>query len=139
MSHWSKIEEQAAGYWRLRLLLVIYRYFGRFVLQIAVLPAVLSVFLFSAKMRRFSWEFLNNVYLYKKQQGDLTLAKPSLGDIFKHFYSFADSLADKVDSWEGRIAAEKIEIQNQDVFDEFVANLQNKCGPVFVFFPLGDI
>lgn len=139
MSHWSKVEEQAAGYKRLKFLLILYRLFGRAILQVAVLPAVLSVFLFSKKMRDFSFDYWKNLYEYKNKIGDKSSMKPNMGLVFKHFYTFADSLADKVASWEGKIPLQKMKVQNQEVFDEFVHKLNTGQGTFLICSHLGNI
>lgn len=138
-SHWSKIQEKGAGYWRLRLLLLMYRYFGRFVLQIAILPAVLGVFLFSGSMRNFSGQYLQRIYKKKITQGDSTFPEPNLWSVFKHFYTFADSLADKMVSWEGKIGLESLKIETPDGFNDFNEDIKAKRGPFLICSHLGNI
>ncbi len=139
MTHWSGISEKGAGYWRLRLLLFVYRCFGRFVLQIFIFPVVFSVFLFSAPTRNFSLQYLERVCKQKLLKEGACELKPDLWTAFRHFYSFADSLADKVASWEGKINVHCLSMEHPEVFSEITDNLKNNKGVFFICSHLGNI
>lgn len=139
MSHWSKIKEQGAGYWRLQASLKIYQIFGKKTLRLLLYPIVFCIFIFAPKVRNYSRLYLTKIYQIKKSAGDNSFKKPNFIAVFKHIFSFAESLLDRVDSWSGNMELRKLNIKNPQELDEVFAEIDKKNGPFFVCSHLGNV
>lgn len=134
--HWSSIKEQAAGFFRLELMLLIYKILGRFWVQILLYPIVFFTIISNKKLRNSSKEYLQQIYLIKKFDKSF---KPSFWNIFKHNLYFADSLVDRVESWFGNIKVDNLNIKTTDSFNEIKYLIENKKGVFLIGSHLGNM
>jgi predicted LPLAT superfamily acyltransferase len=116
---------------QLRLMFFFFRHFPLFVLRILAFPVSFFYWLFGAKQRRFSKEYLARISEYGKPLG----YKPAKSS-YKHFAAFALSLCEKVQAWGGRIYNKDIDYSG-DV-DAFVGQLNNSQGLILIISHLGN-
>lgn len=134
--HWTSIKERSAGFFRLRFMLLIYRIFGRSVLQIFIYPVVFFSVISSKKLRAASRQYLEQIY---QKKGQNNFKKPNIFSIFKHVFTFADSLVDRVESWSGNVNLDHLHIKTPEVFAKLIKHLEEKKGAVFISSHLGNI
>jgi predicted LPLAT superfamily acyltransferase len=93
--HWSTMKE--AGALRgLRFLILIYNIFGRFVLNIILVPVMAYFFIRRGHARRSSMDYLRRV----KASNPQSLPDQSIGWLcYLHFWTFGHSLLDKYIAW----------------------------------------
>jgi predicted LPLAT superfamily acyltransferase len=136
-AHWTSQKEQAAGYWLLKLLLILFRLFPVVVLRLIAFPVGFFYFLFSAKARTESRRFLEKAAPYT---GDPAIAKKCrsrLGPL-RHIISFSLTLVEKLQSWGGKFPYKNIHFQNDDI-GELVEALENEKGIFLITSHLGNI
>jgi predicted LPLAT superfamily acyltransferase len=133
VSHWSALKEKSCGYWQLKSLLIIYKLFGRGALKISLYPVVFVFHIVSKQTREFSAQYLNRIYKYGN------LPKVTYFSTFKHVFSFADALVDKVIAWSGNIMMSAISIQTPEHYEDLINNLNNKQGVFLICSHLGNI
>lgn len=136
MQHWTEIKERASGFLRLRFMLLVYRVCGRKILQIWLYPIVFFVVVFNKKLRDASRQYFQQIYLTK---GKDNFKKPNTLTIFKHVFCFADSLADKVESWSGNIPIDKLKFHTPEVYAKLVKNLDANQGVLLIGSHLGNM
>lgn len=101
-SHWAALEERGAyaGLW---VLAVVYRFLGRTVCMVCIVPVILYFYLTGGEQRRCSREFLNRVYA----AGGLR-ERPGHIQALRHFYTFGASALDTLAAWTGNMPLSKI-------------------------------
>ena len=95
MARWFEHKEFSTGLLRLYTLYYIYKILGRRVLKFIVFFIILFSYPFLKKARLASGLYFSNLYAYT---GDKTY-RPRFKNHFKHVYTFAKALVDKVASW----------------------------------------
>ena len=106
--HWSRQAERGA-YWSMWISLQIYRLFGRRGMPLVLYPLVTYFFLTNAPARRASREFLTRAH----ECGGAQPHPPRALDVFRHFYSFADGVVDRLAAWRGEIRHEDVHFEGQ--------------------------
>lgn len=134
--HWSEIKEKSAGFFRLRFLLLIYKIFGRATLQIFIYPVIFFSVLSSKKLRAASYQYLQKIYLAKTPSN---FAKPNIISVFKHVFSFALALIDKIESWLGSLDLDSLNIKTPEAYNNLLKNLENKKGVFLISSHLGNM
>jgi predicted LPLAT superfamily acyltransferase len=119
MAKWTQDAEFGAGALRLRLLLGVYRLLGARFLKAAILPIVLVAFVFRKNARRASRGYFARLHAFS---GRAEL-RPSLLNSFRHLYSFAASLVDKLGAWTGGVIDGDIEQCNEDAVQRVLGSL----------------
>ena len=128
--HWSQIQE-AGAVLGMKFLFWVYRLLGRPVMYLALAPVMVYFFALRAASRQASLDYLARVHTYDANQ-----PRASLWLSFKHFFSFAACLVDKLAAWTGRIPLEQIQLHGIDLFDQLIARQQ---GAIIVVSHLGNL
>ena len=134
--HWSQHEEQTAGYWHVKLLLIIFKIFPVFVLRIIAFPVGFFYFLFSKKGRTESQRFLGKAAALVSTETAKKCRSP-FGSL-RHIISFSLSLVEKIETWGGKFPFRALHFQDDDVGD-LVQNLENGKGVFVITSHLGNI
>jgi len=129
--HWSQQAERGV-YWSMWLSHQVYRVFGRRGLTVVLYPLVTYFFLTNAPARRASRAFLTRVHACGGDQK----YPPTARDVHRHFFTFADCVADRIAAWRGDIRHEHVEFDGQDRLLEQNASGQ---GAVLITSHLGNI
>jgi len=97
--HWSATEERH-GLWGIRLMLQVYRLFGRRAFQLLLYPVIGYFWLTGRAPRKASRDYLQRLreFAQGRQQ---TLPAPL--NSFRHFMRFGDAMLDKLASWRGEL------------------------------------
>jgi predicted LPLAT superfamily acyltransferase len=134
--HWSRHGEEAAGYWQLKFLLVLFKILPVFFFLIIAFPVGFFYYLFSIRARTESRRFLGRVIPFI---GDPKTAKKLRSPFapVRHIISFSLSLIEKLQSWGGRLPFRHIHFQNDDI-GELTGDLENGKGVFLVFSHLGN-
>ncbi len=123
---WYEVKERSAGEKRLILTYYIYKFFGRIPVVIIAFFVALATFLSAKDLRNCSKKYLAKVNI-----------KPDNFNIFKHFFSYALSLVDKIEIFAGNFDKKNIIIsENSKRFFDF--SKENK-GAVCIFSHVGNI
>jgi predicted LPLAT superfamily acyltransferase len=130
-AHWSEYKEEAAGYWHLKLILILFRLLPVIVLRIIAFPVSLCYFLFSKRARRESRRFL------EKAAAVAELSPKKLHSL-KHISAFSLSLIEKVESWGGRVPFKRVCFQDDDI-GTLVSGLENGKGALLITSHIGNI
>ncbi|MDF1790477.1 MAG: glycosyltransferase [Thalassobaculaceae bacterium] len=118
--HWASLQERG-GYWVLSFMLMTYRVFGRAVFS-AILRVVISYyFVFNARARRASLDYLRRV-----RAVDAAALGPAEGSLlrpsFSHFVSFGEAILDKLRAWNDEIAEDDLVFDNLEAVDAILAS-----------------
>lgn len=132
MAHWSEQKERGGGYFQLQFMLWLYRRMGIRRLRLLVHPVVMGIWFFSPAARRVSRHFLGLVAERLQQTA------PTIGDVYRHFYSFTCALLEKVAAWSGDINLSDIALKTSGVQD-LIGGLQRREGAVLICSHLGNI
>ena len=134
--HWSRLNEQAAGYWQLKFVLFLFFIFPVTVLRIIAFPVGFFYFLFSKRARTESKRYLQKI---APLLDDPKMSK-RCGSFFgplRHIVSFSLSLIEKLQSWGGKYPLKNIHFQDDDIA-ELMRELEDGKGTVLVFSHLGN-
>lgn len=125
-NHWSRIAESGTVL-GMRVLLLIYRVFGRWGFRIGLFPVISYYFLTRKQARQASKQYLqhiSNVY-------------PDLDKLssFQHFLVFGDILLDKLLAWTGQINLSDVSFISDGLFEQALGQRQ---GGIIVISHLGN-
>jgi len=135
--HWSKQKEKAAGYWHVKLLLVLFRLFPVIILRIIAFPVGFFYFLFSKKARTESARYLQKAAPFVTQQDIAKKCRSPFGPL-RHIVSFSLALVEKLQAWGGKFQFNNIHFQNDDV-DKLINELENGKGVFLITSHIGNI
>ena len=135
--HWSRQKEQAAGYWHLKFLLVLFRVFPLIVLRLLAFPVGFFYFLFSKSGRTESHRFLTRAAPFVDNSIAAHRCRSPLGPLM-HIISFSLSLVEKLQSWGGKFLLLDVHYQDDDVA-ELIEGLENGKGAFLITSHLGNI
>jgi predicted LPLAT superfamily acyltransferase len=124
--HWSRIAESGTVL-GMRILLLIYRVFGRWGFRIGLFPVISYYFLSRKQARQASKQYLQR----------LSDTYPDLGQLssFRHFLMFGDILLDKLLAWSGHINLDDISFVSDGLFEQA---LEQQQGGIIVVSHLGN-
>lgn len=128
--HWSNTDERGTVV-GIKILLWIYRVFGRRVLWLFMFPVITFIYLTGKEARLSSKAFFERAHRF-----DDRVPRFNFVVGLKHFCSFANSAFDKLDAWLGRVKREDITYHEKDVFPELIAKKQ---GAIFIGSHLGNL
>ena len=130
-AHWANVKE-VGTLWGIRMLLAIYRVFGRTLLFVALYPVVLYFFVTNRLARAASHEYLDRLTEFAPD----TPIRASRRATFRHFLSFATSVYDRVAAWSGAIVLDDLTFTGR----EALANLiEQRRGAVLVTAHVGSL
>jgi predicted LPLAT superfamily acyltransferase len=130
--HWSEQKEQAAGYWHLRLLLILYRLLPVRAVRLFAFPVGFFYYLLSKKARDQSRRYLEKTAAALKAEGAILPVHP-----LRHITAFALTVVEKVESWGGKVFLERIRFQNDDIGD-LKSRLERGEGALLICSHLGN-
>jgi predicted LPLAT superfamily acyltransferase len=110
--HWSEEKEQAAGYWQVKLILIIFKVCPVIIMRLIAFPVAFFYYIFSKRARYNSRLFLTRVAACCAAEG-----KPFSLRIYRHILAFSLSLIEKVESWGGKVDLSHIHFQDDDIGD----------------------
>ncbi|MCU1718377.1 glycosyl transferase [Pseudomonas sp. 5P_3.1_Bac2] len=105
--HWAQQRERGS-YWLMRLTMGLNRLLGRRLLSPLLYLIVLYFFVFGGKARKSIWEYQQHLAQWSGRD-DL---RPSRRRVFRQFMSFADSLLDKLDVWNGKMSLTRMSLDD---------------------------
>ncbi|MBS0975226.1 glycosyltransferase family 2 protein [Serratia rubidaea] len=97
--HWSAARERQ-GLWGIRLMLKVYKLFGRRAFQLLLYPVIGYFWLTGRAQRQASRDYLQRLRHFA-QQRQRPLPHPL--NSFRHFMRFGDAMLDKLASWQGEL------------------------------------
>jgi predicted LPLAT superfamily acyltransferase len=133
-THWAQIAERGTLV-GLKLLFAVYRYAGRWLFSPMVAFVVVYFGLTSSRARRASSEYLNRVWCFSGGNCQLP-RKPGPWTTFRHFYSFAGAILDKLAAWKGDISIDEIDHVNLQLFE---SRYRRGRGGIWITSHLGNI
>ncbi|WP_448665429.1 glycosyltransferase family 2 protein [Serratia plymuthica] len=128
--HWSATEERH-GLWGIRLMLQVYRLFGRRAFQLLLYPVIGYFWLTGHAQREASRDYLQRLRQFAQ---DRQQALPAPLNSFRHFMRFGDAMLDKLASWRGEL--HDIQLVDRAGFERQIASGQ---GTLILASHLGDI
>jgi predicted LPLAT superfamily acyltransferase len=135
--HWSQHKEKAAGYWHIKLLLILFRLFPVVILRVIAFPVGFFYFLFSKRARIESGRFLQKAAPFVEQPETAKNCRSTFGPL-RHIVSFSLTLVEKIQSWGGKFRFENIHFQEDDV-EELIRELENGKGVFLITSHMGNI
>jgi predicted LPLAT superfamily acyltransferase len=135
--HWSQHKEKTAGYWHVKLLLILFKLFPIIILRVIAFPVGFFYFLFSKRGRTESRRYLQKAAPYAEKPD---IAKKCLSPFgpLRHIVSFSLNLVEKLESWGGKFKFKNIHFQNDDV-EELINELENGKGVFLITSHIGNI
>jgi predicted LPLAT superfamily acyltransferase len=128
--HWSATEERH-GLWGIRLMLQVYRLFGRRAFQLLLYPVIGYFWLTGRTQREASRDYLQRLRRFAQGR---QRALPAPLNSFRHFMRFGDAMLDKLASWRGEL--HDIQLVDRAGFERQIASGQ---GTLILASHLGDI
>jgi predicted LPLAT superfamily acyltransferase len=135
--HWSRHKELAAGYWHVKFLLILFRFFPVIFLRILAFPVGFFYFLFSKKSRVESRRFLKNAAPFIEVPEMARKCRSYLGSL-RHIVSFSLTLVEKIQSWGGKFHFKNIHIQDDDK-GELINGLESGNGVFLITSHFGNV
>jgi predicted LPLAT superfamily acyltransferase len=113
--HWAALEETGI-LWGMRVLLGIYRLFGRPVFRVFLYPVVAYYFLTNTVARKASGEYLRRL---ADRHPELKLDTGGWGS-YRHFIAFAETLLDKIVVWLDTLDPDRVDFHNRPLLLELL-------------------
>ena len=134
--HWSRQNEQAAGYWQLKFLLVLFRLLPVIFLRVIAFPVGFFYFLFSKRGRTESKRFLKTIAPLISDPKTVKKCRSRFGPL-RHIVSFSLALVEKLQSWGGKFPFKDINFHDDDA-GQLIRDLENGKGVFLIFSHLGN-
>lgn len=128
--HWAQISE-AGALTGMRILLACFKLGGRPLFKLVLLPVIGYFFAFNRRARGYSMSYLERVI----RCGGLPNKSSRYWLSARHFWSFGNALIDKFAVWMGQIPRAKVQIHNDDMIADLIAQRQ---GAVLLLSHLGN-
>jgi len=135
--HWSQHKEKAAGYWHVKLILILFKLFPVIILRVIAFPVGFFYFLFSRKARAESRRYLQKAAPFVTKPELAQKCRSPFGAL-RHIVSFSLNLVEKLQAWGGKFQFKNIHFQNDDV-EELIRELENGEGVFLITSHLGNI
>jgi len=135
--HWSQHKEKTAGYWHVKLLLVLFKLFPVVILRILAFPVGFFYFFFSKRGRTESRRFLQKAAPFAEKSKTAKKCRSTFGPL-RHIVSFSLTLVEKLQSWGGKFQFKNIHFQNDDI-EELIQTLEDGKGVFLITSHLGNI
>jgi predicted LPLAT superfamily acyltransferase len=131
-NHWSALEERGATM-GMRILFAAYKFLGRGVFRIMLIPVMTYFYLTSRTARRASREYLDRVEVTLGK----TTGKPARRlNSFRHFIQFGESILDKTAQWAGIRSKAKVCYIHPERYQDIIGSDR---GGVFIGSHLGNL
>lgn len=135
MTKWFEQKEQQAGVKRLILTWKIYKFLGIKPVRLIAFIIALFAYIGGKVPRNASRKYFQVLMEYTKN----VKFKPSFLNSIKHFYSYADSLVDKMLAFSGNLQAERFEYADMDVKNGMFEILEAGKGIFFLSSHTGNV
>jgi predicted LPLAT superfamily acyltransferase len=135
--HWSQHKEKAAGYWHIKLLLILFRLFPVVLIRVIAFPVGFLYFIISKRARIESRRFLQRAAAFVEQPKIAKNCRSPFGPL-RHIVSFSLNVIEKIESWGGKFSFNNIHFQNDDV-EELIRELDNGKGVFLITSHLGNV
>jgi predicted LPLAT superfamily acyltransferase len=109
----------------------VYQILGRWPFRLFLWPVLLYFFVCYPRQRRASKEYLQRVF----ERGGLAKA-PGVWDTLKHYFSFAESILDKLIAWNGGYSLDNVRFEGREALAPF---FEKKQGVLFIGSHLGNL
>ncbi len=130
--HWSSLRE-AGTLHGFAFLLWVYKVFGRVVFSAVLYPVMVYFVLFRGIARRSSMDFLLTHF---HKNPSFWAKKPGYVHVFKHFFSFGQSILDKLLAWSVPMSEGEFDIKNETFLGEF---LNDERGQLIIGSHMGNL
>jgi len=117
-THWAQQTEAGGGLWGMRFLLTCFKLGGRPLFKLVLAPVILYFFLFRTQARAASLAYLRRVMGADKSRRALLWLSA------QHFWSFGNSLVDKLAAWMGQIPRSQVQIHGDEIIFNMLAKHQ---------------
>jgi len=128
--HWSQHSEEAAGYWQLHFLLILFKIFPMIILRVIAFPVGFFYFLFSRRGRTESRRYLQTIAPFITDPKRAKKCRSRFGPL-RHIISFSLTLVEKLQAWGGRFPLKNIHYQDDDI-NELIRDMEAEKGIVLV-------
>jgi predicted LPLAT superfamily acyltransferase len=118
--HWSKQKEQAAGYWHVKLILIIFKVCPVIIMRLIAFPVAFFYYVFSKRARDTSRLFLSRMAASYALEGKSSVSRRGTfgrGGVFRHILAFSLTVVEKVEAWGGKVDFSRIHFQDDDIGD----------------------
>lgn len=132
--HWARKKEHGS-YLGLKLLLLLYRYGGKWLILICLGPVLGYFFLKDRLARHASRQFLQQVHQYQGSRSPFA-SRPGYWLSYCHFWQFALAALAKIDAWLGRLNPEQVHYGGPLRFEQLLASGK---GAVLIGSHLGNL
>ncbi|GHV54024.1 hypothetical protein AGMMS49579_13850 [Spirochaetia bacterium] len=129
--HWSEQKEQAAGYWHVRLILILFRLCPVIILRLIAFPVAFFYYIFSKRARDNSRLFLAKVAACFAEGKSFPLG------VYRHILAFSLTMIEKVESWGGKVKFNRLHFQDDDI-EDLRERLDRGEGAVLICSHLGN-
>ncbi|HEX5792889.1 MAG TPA: acetyltransferase [Rheinheimera sp.] len=133
-THWAAKQENGS-YQAIRLLLLLYRFGGKWVIMLCLAPVLAYFFVKDRSARTASRQFLQQVHRYQGTQSPF-FQQPGYWQSYQHFWQFALAALAKIDGWLGRIAQDQVVYGGSLSFEQI---RQSGKGAVLIGSHLGNL
>ncbi|QPK62194.1 lipid A biosynthesis acyltransferase [Methylomonas sp. LL1] len=113
--HWAALEETSL-LWGIRILVTVYRLFGRWVFRLFLRPVVSYYFLAGRVAREASRDYLRHLDRFYPELG----IGSGCWQNYRHFLSFGETLLDKIVVWTGNIAQDQVDFPNRKLLLDLI-------------------
>lgn len=131
MKHWAQLEERGV-IWGMQLLLKVYLWCGRFVLQLFLYPIVSYYWLLNRRGREASRDYLRRIEHFLPAE----TVRTGLFGSYLHFISFANALIDKLAAWSGRVSMQDVVYHGREQVEPY---LEKRQGVLMLGSHLGNL
>lgn len=129
-AHWSEYREESAGYWHVKLILILFRIFPVVLLRAVACGVGFFYYLFSARARTESRRYLERINA--RRPGQKPRRPPA------HIASFSLALVEKVEAWGGKALFTRVSFQEDDI-GALVGGLEQGKGALLLTSHLGNM
>ena len=132
---WFNVKEKSAGKKRLLLSWYLYRIFGTKIALIIAFFVSLITILTNKDIRKYSKKYFETLFLYTGNKK----YRPSLLNTFRHVYSYAESLVNKMETYTGTFKNKNIRFIDKTLERILFEQIENKEGIIFICNHIGNI
>ena len=127
--HWSGVKEHGSLI-GMRILLGAYKLGGSGLFRLFLFPVILFYSVFHSVARESSLDYRRRMHSINPQ-----FPAPAFGHSFRHIWSFANTLLDKLAVWMGKITRDDVIVHSGELIDDLLARGQ---GAVMLISHLGN-
>jgi predicted LPLAT superfamily acyltransferase len=129
-AHWSEYREETAGYWHVKLILVLFRIFPVVLLRVIAYGVSFFYYLSSGRARTESRRYLERISAQRPGRKPL--------HPLAHITAFSLTLIEKVEAWGGKVLFNRVCFQEDDI-GELIEGLEQGRGALLLTSHLGNI